>query len=145
MNTNTLRALEFDKIRTLLLWQTGSVEGRVRIESLEPLTDPARVREALKTTAEGVTLLRALGRQPYHDLPDLTETLAAARVSGSHLEPKFEQAYRGDFPKTLCQNNKARTLLRWSPQVDFETGVAEFLDWFKASQGLIRADTATAR
>jgi len=88
VNTNTLRALEFDKIRTLLLWQTGSVEGRVRIESLEPLTDPARVREALKTTAEGVTLLRALGRQPYHDLPDLTETLAAARVSGSHLEPK---------------------------------------------------------
>ncbi len=88
VNTNTLRALEFDKIRTLLLLQTESVEGRVRIESLEPLTDPARVREALKTTAEGVTLLRTLGRQPYHDLPDLTEPLAAARVSGSHLEPR---------------------------------------------------------
>jgi UDP-glucose 4-epimerase len=63
---------------------------------------------------------------------------------GADLEPKFEQAYKGDFPKTLCQNNKARTLLRWSPQVDFETGVAEFLDWFKASQGLVRADTASA-
>ncbi len=88
MNANTLRALEFDKIRTLLLLQTGSAEGRVRIEGLEPLTDPARVREALKTTTEGVSLLRTLGRQPYHDLPDLTETLAAARVSGSHLEPR---------------------------------------------------------
>ncbi|HSB61980.1 MAG TPA: endonuclease MutS2, partial [Vicinamibacteria bacterium] len=33
-------------------------------------------------------LLRALGRQPYHDLPDVTETLAASRVSGLHLEPR---------------------------------------------------------
>ena len=58
---------------------------------------------------------------------------------GADLEPKFLEAYKGDFPKTLCQNAKARNVLRWSPQVDFETGVAEFLDWFKATQGLVPA------
>lgn len=63
---------------------------------------------------------------------------------GADLEPKFEQAYKGDFPKTLCQNSKARNILRWSPQVDFETGVAEFLDWFKATQWLVRADASSA-
>ena len=88
MNANTLRNLEFDKIRALLLLQAGSSEGQARIEALRPLTEPSNVREALKTTAEGVTLLRSLGRQPYHDLPDLAEALAVARVEGSHLEPR---------------------------------------------------------
>jgi len=88
VNANTLRNLEFDKIRALLLLQAGSSEGQARIQALQPLTDPGRVREALKTTTEGVTLVRSLGRQPYHDLPDLAEALAAARVEGSHLEPR---------------------------------------------------------
>jgi UDP-glucose 4-epimerase len=64
---------------------------------------------------------------------------------GAHLEPKFLEAYKGDFPKTLCQNAKARSLLRWSPQVGFETGVAEFLEWFKATQGLVPAKASPAR
>jgi len=88
VNANTVRNLEFDKIRALLLLQAGSSEGQARIEALRPLTEPSNVREALKTTAEGVTLLRSLGRQPYHDLPDLAEALAVARVEGSHLEPR---------------------------------------------------------
>ncbi len=88
MNASTFRALEFDKIRTLLRMQTGSAEGRGRVESLQPLLEPGRVREALATTGEGVALLRLLGRQPYHDLPDLAQTLAAARVSGLYLEPR---------------------------------------------------------
>jgi DNA mismatch repair protein MutS2 len=34
-----------------------------------------------------VVVLKAVGRQPYHDLPDPGEGLAAARVGGLHLEP----------------------------------------------------------
>jgi DNA mismatch repair protein MutS2 len=34
-----------------------------------------------------VALLASLGRQPYHDLPDLREILPAARVQGFALEP----------------------------------------------------------
>ncbi len=60
---------------------------------------------------------------------------------GADLEPEFREAYKGDFPKTLCQNAKARSILRWSPQVDFQTGVAEFLEWFKATQAVIPADS----
>ncbi|HET9317162.1 MAG TPA: Smr/MutS family protein [Vicinamibacteria bacterium] len=57
------------------------------MRTLSPLTTPQEVREALEKTSEGVALLRTLGRQPYHDLPDLTELLPAARVDGVHLEP----------------------------------------------------------
>ncbi len=49
---------------------------------------PAAVREALARTTEAVTLLRAVGRQPYHDLPDPAEALLGARMKGAHLEPR---------------------------------------------------------
>ena len=88
MNANSFKALEFDRIRALLLQQAGSVEGRVRLEGLRPLTEPPTVREALARTSEGVALLRAVGRQPYHDLPDPAEALAGARVRGTHLAPR---------------------------------------------------------
>jgi DNA mismatch repair protein MutS2 len=88
VNANSFKALEFDRIRTLLLQQAGSALGRARLEALQPLTEPSQVREALARTGEGVTLLRAVGRQPYHDLPDPAEALAGARVRGTHLDPR---------------------------------------------------------
>ncbi|MGE5127165.1 MAG: endonuclease MutS2 [Betaproteobacteria bacterium] len=88
MNANSLKALEFDRVRALLLQQAGSTEGTARLEALRPLDDPAAVRDALARTGEGVALLRGLGRQPYHDLPDPAELLVVARARGSHLEPR---------------------------------------------------------
>jgi DNA mismatch repair protein MutS2 len=80
--------LEFDRIRVLLQQQAGSVEGLARLTALQPMTDPAAVREALARTGEGIALLRAVGRQPYHDLPDPAGALAVARARGAHLEPR---------------------------------------------------------
>jgi DNA mismatch repair protein MutS2 len=87
LNANTFRILEFESIRELLLARAGSAVGKSRLRALRPLQEPAEVRRALVRTTEGVALLGAIGRQPYHDLPDLTEILPAARVSGFHLEP----------------------------------------------------------
>jgi len=87
VNANTFRTLEFETVRALLLSHAGSAAGRDRVRTLSPLTAPHEVREALEKTSEGVSLLRTLGRQPYHDLPDLTDLLPTARVDGVHLEP----------------------------------------------------------
>jgi DNA mismatch repair protein MutS2 len=87
LNANSLKALEFDRIRALLLQQAGSVEGRLRLEALRPLAEPSAVAEALARTSEGVTLLKTVGRQPYYDLPDPSKALAGARVRGAHLDP----------------------------------------------------------
>jgi DNA mismatch repair protein MutS2 len=87
LNANSFKVLEFDRIRALLLQQAGSVEGRARLEALRPLAEATAVREALARTSEGVLLLKAVGRQPYHDLPDPAEALAGARVRGAHLDP----------------------------------------------------------
>jgi DNA mismatch repair protein MutS2 len=88
VNANSFKALEFDRIRALLLQQAGSPEGRARLESLGPLTEPTGVRDALQRTEEGKAVRRAIGRQPYHDLPDPAEALVAARARGAHLEPR---------------------------------------------------------
>jgi len=88
LNVNTFRALEFDRIRDLLVQHAGSAEGRVRLEGLQPLTEPGAVRESLVRTTEGRRLLQTLGREPYQDLPDPAEALARARVQGAHLEPR---------------------------------------------------------
>jgi DNA mismatch repair protein MutS2 len=88
VNANSLSALEFDRIRVLLQQQAGSVEGLARLKALQPMTDPGAVRDALGRTGEGVVLLRALGRQPHHDLPDPAAALAVARARGAHLEPR---------------------------------------------------------
>jgi DNA mismatch repair protein MutS2 len=88
LNANSLKTLEFDRILALLLQQVGSAQGRERIEKLSPLREAPEVRAALARTSEGVALLQAFGRQPYHDLPDPRGALAGARVRGSFLEPR---------------------------------------------------------
>lgn len=87
MNAHTLRNLEFEKIRTLLAQQAGSARGREHVQSLRPSVDLRSVRDLQGLTTEGVRLLVGLGRQPYHDLPDIAEILPRARVTGLHLEP----------------------------------------------------------
>jgi DNA mismatch repair protein MutS2 len=88
LNGNTFRTLEFDAIRALVVGYAGSAAGRERLQRLTPSTDAGEVRSGLLRTREAVALLRTLGRQPYHDLPDVAEMLGAARVEGVTLEPR---------------------------------------------------------
>ncbi len=88
MNANSFNVLEFDRIRALLQQYAGSAEGVARLSDLRPLTEQPAVREALARTTEAVVLLRAVGRQPYHDLPSPAEALLCARMKGAHLEPR---------------------------------------------------------
>ncbi len=88
MNGNSFRTLEFDAVQALILGHAGSVPGRERLQHLTPSTDVAEVRLRLLRTREALAVLRTMGRQPYHDLPDVSELLAAARVDGVVLEPR---------------------------------------------------------
>jgi DNA mismatch repair protein MutS2 len=88
LNGNSFRTLEFESIRALLLSHAGSASGRERVERLAPLTEADAVRRALGRTTEATALLQAVGRQPYHDLPDVAELLPESRVAGHHLEPR---------------------------------------------------------
>jgi DNA mismatch repair protein MutS2 len=87
LNGNSFRALEFESIRAALLSFAGSSGGRERLQALAPRTDVASVRQSLARTSQAVAVVAVAGRQPYHDLPDVAEAVAQARVEGLHLEP----------------------------------------------------------
>ncbi len=88
VNSNSYRTLEFETIRQLVLSYAGSAGGRERIEALAPHVEAGAVLGALRRTTEAVRIIEAVGRQPYHDLPDVAGHLAASRVRGLHLEPR---------------------------------------------------------
>jgi len=50
----------------------------------------------------------------------------------SNLEIDYRPGYAGDFPRTLCDNSKAKRILSWNPRVDFGKGVEEHLKWLEA-------------
>ncbi len=50
----------------------------------------------------------------------------------SPLEPELKPAYAGDFPRTFCNNEKAKRLLRWRPVVGFNEGLSLFLEWYSS-------------
>jgi DNA mismatch repair protein MutS2 len=88
LNATTFRTLEFESIRSLVSSHAGSAPGRARLAALEPATDAPAVRAALEETSQARAVLSAIGRQPYHDLPDLSQVMPAVRVKGLYLEPR---------------------------------------------------------
>ena len=62
---------------------------------------------------------------------------AAERINEyfrNRQDPVHKPAYGGDFARTLCDNQKARHQLGWSPKVSFTTGLDQFLDWFSKTK-----------
>ncbi|MBC7345899.1 MAG: endonuclease MutS2 [Clostridia bacterium] len=78
----TLEALEFPKIRLLLLAHCDTPMGRELAESLVPSTDPVIVRQWLEETAEAEQVLRCYGAPSFAGVYDLRPLLERARVGG---------------------------------------------------------------
>ena len=53
---------------------------------------------------------------------------------GGKVEIRYQEQYGGDFSRTLCDNNLARRTLGWKPHVQFDEGLANFLEWFDANR-----------
>src|SRR5688572_23906147 len=88
MNPNTFRTLELESVRRWLVSYAGSTLGKARLAGLTPLTDADAVREGLLTTTEARAVVESAGRQPYHDLPDVSASLTRAGWEGFALEPR---------------------------------------------------------
>jgi len=62
---------------------------------------------------------------------------AAERINEyfrNQQEPVHKPAYGGDFSRTLCDNQKARHQLGWSPKVSFTAGLDQFLEWYSKTK-----------
>src|SRR5437868_10438733 len=87
MHVGTLRALEFDRIVSVVTGLAVTPPGRHRLVQLHPLTDAAQVVAALRATTEGVRFLADYPGFPLRAPSDLEEILEALNVEGRPLEP----------------------------------------------------------
>lgn len=66
-----------------------------------------------------------------HTLNQLLAVLL--RLSGREVEAKHEPARQGDIRHSLADTTAARKLLKYRPQIDFESGLARTFDWYSSA------------
>ena len=87
MHASALRALEFDRIVSVVTGLAVTPTGRDRLGDLHPLTDPSRVGATQRATSEGVRFLADHAGFPLRAPSDLEEILEALTIEGRALEP----------------------------------------------------------
>ena len=55
------------------------------------------------------------------------------KISGKHLEPKYEPPRDGDIRDSQADISKARECLGYDPQVSFEEGLGLTFEWYRAT------------
>jgi len=85
MSKETLRILEYDKVRNLLARFTCTVPGRELARELQPLPEKTAVAEALAEVTEMCQLLEQVGRPPVGACCDLLPALRQLRTEGVWL------------------------------------------------------------
>jgi DNA mismatch repair protein MutS2 len=87
MHAGTLRALEFDRIVSVVSGLAVTSLGEERLADLHPMTDAAAVGAAQRATSEGVRFLADHPGFPLRAPSDLDMILQALGVEGRALEP----------------------------------------------------------
>src|SRR6185436_11290069 len=87
MHPGTLRALEFDRIVSVVTALTVTPTGHDRLVQLHPLIDSAQVAAAQRATSEGTKFLADYPGFPLRAPSDLEQILEALNVDGRALEP----------------------------------------------------------
>jgi DNA mismatch repair protein MutS2 len=87
MHASALRALEFDRIVSVVTGLSITPLGRDRLAELQPMTDAARVTAAQRATSEGTRVLADHPGFPLRAPSDLEEILDGLNVEGRPLEP----------------------------------------------------------
>lgn len=87
MTSATLRALEFDRIVSVVSGLAVTPTGRERLAGLTPQTEAAAVAHALRATSEGTRFLADHPGFPLRAPSDLKDIMAALDVEGRALEP----------------------------------------------------------
>jgi DNA mismatch repair protein MutS2 len=83
----TLRAIEFDRIVSIVADLAVTPTGRERLEAMVPMTDPSRVSAAQAATSEGVRFLAMSPGFPLRAPSELEAILVGLQVEGRALEP----------------------------------------------------------
>ncbi len=82
MDARALKALEYDKIKKLLIARAETSLGVEVLERLKPLADLAQVSNRLRETSEGRAFLHDRGSPPFAGADDIAEPVRLAALGG---------------------------------------------------------------
>ncbi|MBM3235639.1 endonuclease MutS2 [Candidatus Poribacteria bacterium] len=88
MLDNTIKILEFDKLKEVLKKYAASNLGKLRIETLFPMTDLAEIKHQLKLCSEAKEICLIADGFPLDGLKDIRHLLKKASKIGAILEPE---------------------------------------------------------
>src|SRR6185436_12298581 len=87
MQSSVLRALEFDRVVTMLAGLALTPTGEAQLAALEPMSEHGPVLAALRATTEGVRFLADHPGFPLRAPSELEAILGALEIEGRYLEP----------------------------------------------------------
>jgi dTDP-L-rhamnose 4-epimerase len=107
------------------------------------VTDVARAcRLALETDAAAGQVIN-VGSGQSRSVQDIAETLARA-MGHNDIAPQITGKYRaGDIRHCFADITLARTLLGFEPQVSFENGIADLVEWLRQQIAIDAVEQAT--
>ncbi len=88
MDERTFRTLELEALVALLARHVQTPLGRRRALALLPMTDAARINQALDLTTEGADYLATGGAFGLGDIADPSASITELRVQGTSLDPQ---------------------------------------------------------
>jgi DNA mismatch repair protein MutS2 len=88
MDERAYRTLELESLLALLARHVQTPLGRRRALALLPMTDTARINQALDLTTEGADYLATGGAFGLGDIADPSASMAELRVQGTSLDPQ---------------------------------------------------------
>lgn len=83
MNEKALRILEYDKIIDMLTQKATSAPGKELCKILKPMTDPAKIEEAQKQTADAFSRLVKGGRANFSGNTDISYSIKVLEIGGA--------------------------------------------------------------
>jgi UDP-glucose 4-epimerase len=83
----------------------------------------------LLTTAKADGMVMNIGGGSEISIIDLAQHLK--KITGSTSEIRFGESQKGDAEHTLADTNLAKKLVLFSPQINIDTGLNRFVDWYR--------------
>jgi DNA mismatch repair protein MutS2 len=80
VNERTLRVLEYDKIKNMLMENAESSLGKELCSNLKPSTSEYEVKDSLKETQEAIDIIMKWGSLPLEGIRDIGESLKRAEI-----------------------------------------------------------------
>lgn len=74
-----------------------------------------------------------VGMRIPRSVNELYRSMAA--ITGYKRKPIYKPARAGEILRSVLNNKKARTVLGWKPQYDFDRGLAKTIDYFREKLG----------